>query len=268
MDAMRKTSAFTLVELLIAMTVGAIALAIFYNVLMSAFNSSSATNKQVRATTDIKRALNFMDNDTVLTTDFLTAVPSQYDDAYGPHRLGTDGSEAWSYKGSSADNRVLLLQNLATTQNGGGSDRRPIYINSPSFNCSDTMSRQPKLMYAAIYFVYQETLYRRLLTDKSQTLCPGQTPYQQQTCPPDINHATWDSSCQANDIVLATNVTKFEVSYYQSGDTLGGTLVDGQYTSSDPDVLTIANVVQVTIAEDFTGLAEPVEITQTFARIN
>lgn len=224
--------------------------------------------KKIDATTDVKRALSSINEDTVLATDFLTQVPSEYQDAYGSHRLGTSGGEAWSYEGDSSNSRVLIVRNLATSQNSGGSARRPIYIDSASYNCTTTLASQPKLTYISIYFVYQDKLYKRILTDKTQTLCPSQAPYQLHTCPPDISPGSWDSSCEANDEILATNVSKFQVSYYQSGSVPGGTLVAGQYSSSDPNILQAANIVDVTIEEDFAGLTDPISITQSFARIN
>lgn len=267
MGTRNKKSGFTLVELMVTMSAGSILLLVFYNSLMSSYIGATTADKRIHSTTDIKTALSVMDDDTVLATDFLTAVPAEYTDTYGPHRLGTTGGEAWSYKGDSVNSRVLILRSLSTTQNSGGSSRHPVYINTPSYNCSDKMASQPKLSYVTIYFVYQTKLYKRILTDKSQTLCPGQTQYQLQACPPDLR-SSWGPSCEANDAILATNVSKFNISYYQSGTVPDGTLVPGQYTSSDPNVLQLANVVTVTIEENFAGLSSPISITQSFARIN
>ena len=262
-----KISGFTLVELMTAIVVSTITLSIFYVALFDTFKDTATTNKIVQATTDIKRAFSILSVDTVLTANFRKNVPTQYPDSYGPHRMGTSGSEAWLYNGDSADSRVLILENFSTTQNAGGSNRRPVYINSSSYNCTTNLTRQPKLTYIAIFFVYQQTLYKRTLTDNSQTLCPGQTQYQQRTCPPDLS-GSWPAGCLARDEILATNVSKFQVAYYQSDSTLGGRLVPAQYISNNPNLLNSANIIQVTLEEDFAGLEAPVSITQNFARIN
>lgn len=263
-----KSAGFTVVELLVTITAGSILIWVFYNSLLSAYLSVTSFDKQTRAVTDIKRALLDISDDTVLATDYLTAVPSDYYDPYGPHRLGTSSSEAWSYAGDSADSRVLIIKSISTTQNGGGSARRPVYINTAAYNCTTTMASQPKLSYISIYFVYQTKLYKRLLTDKSKSLCPGQNQYQLQTCPPDINRLSWPADCEAKDEILASNVSKFSISYYQSSAVPGGTLVTGQYTSTDSTVLQLANVATITIEENIAGLSSPVSITQSFARIN
>ncbi len=268
MRIVNKISGFTIVELMIAIAIGSIMSAIFYNILLGSFTDTAATNKEVKATTEIKRALSIIDADTTLTTAFLTAVPAQYSDAYGPHRLGSSGAQAWSYSGDSANSRVLILENLSTTQNSGGSNRQPVYINSSSFNCTTSKTRQPKLTHMAIYFVYQQTLYRRLLIDTSQTLCPGHTQYQLRTCPPDIAQGSLHASCQARDEVIASNVSKFRVAYYQASSNPGGVLISGQYTNPSPTLLQSATIIEVTIEEDFAGLTDPVSITQSFTRIN
>lgn len=263
----RRMSGFTVVEVAVTIAAGSVMLLVFYNSLLTTYFSATSVDRQIRATMDIKNALSIIDDDTVLATDFLTAVPAGYTDPYGPHRIGTSGGEAWSYSGDSVNSRVLILKTLSTTQNGGGSARRPIYINTPAYNCTTTMASQPKLSYIAIYFVYQSTLYKRLLTDKTQTLCPGQTQYQLQTCPSDLK-SSWAPACETNDEVLATNVTKFNISYYQSGSVPGGTLVSGQYVSVDPNVLQPANIATVTLEEDTAALPNPISITQSFSRIN
>lgn len=264
---MRETNGFTIVELVTTIVISGIMLSIFYTAIFSTFKDSAIANKEIRATTDIKRAFSVLSEDTVLTSQFRISVPAVYQDVYGPHRLGTSGAQAWSYVGDSANSRVLILENYATTQNSGGSNRRPVYINSASFNCTTTITSQPKLTYIAIFFVYQQTLYKRTLIDTSKSLCSGLAQYQLRTCPPDL-YSSWNALCQARDEILATNVSKFQVSYYQSGTVLGGTLTAGQYTSSDPNVLQSANIAEVTIEENFAGLEAPINIKQNFTRIN
>lgn len=239
---------FTLVEMLVVIVIIGVIFPIFAALLIGSYRDAYGLNFKVQANNEMQQALWYMDDTVKVGTAFLTTVPSQYNDPYGPDNAGS----AWSYKGTSSTSRVLITQSYATSTNALATGRKPVFTNTPTYNCTTQMYYQPELQFVTIYFVKNGTLYRRLLTDTTTPLCTGNTQAQKQTCPPYLT-GTLNALCQANDEVLATNVTNFSVAYYQSSTPSVSYQIDPSYSSSDPSVLEPANYAIVTLTETKSG---------------
>ena len=266
-NSLRRGRGFTIVELIIVITV----LGLIFPLSIMIINSYKDTvfsDDKVKTSVLAQRALYYMDDSVRVASAFLTAVPSPFTDAYGPHNAGSSGSEAWSYKGDSASSRVLMTQSYATTVNPSSTGRLPVYENTPAFNCTTQMHYQTQLPFVTVYFVKDSVLYKRTLTDTTTALCPGNTQQQKQSCPPYIAKASLDASCQARDEVLITNVNSFSVAYYQSSSDGTSTQLDSDYTSTDPTILVSADYAVVTITTSTRNGQVMNTISQRLTKVN
>ena len=258
----------TIVELVLVIVLLGILFPIFASLLVTMYHDSFYLNDKVKSSAQITQALFYMEENVRSANSFQTAVASRFSDFYGAHNAGTAGAQAWSHKGDSVKSRVLITQNYSTTTNSLNSGRQPVFTNSPSFNCTTELYYQPQLTYMTLYFVKDQTLYRRLLTDKVTPLCPSNTQQQKQTCPPYISDASRHGSCEAYDEALVNNVTDFTVAYYQVSIDGTSKQIDDTYTSTDAMVLAPADYATVTITVSSRGGAVSNTMTQRMTKVN
>jgi len=263
-----KNAGFTVAELVVVIVVLGIIFPIFIALLLSSYKDTFLLDDKVKTGAEATQALWYMEENVRVSSEFLATVPSQYSDPYGPHNSGTSGGEAWSYKGDSSTRRVLITRSYATTANALNTGRQPVFMDTPAFSCSTQMYYQPQLSFVTIYFVRDNTLYRRILTDTTSALCPGNTQQQKQTCPPSVPIGSRPASCKANDEVLATHVGGFELAYYQIGSGGISTQIDPSYTSTDPTVLAAADYVNVTITTSTWNGVQIDTISQRMTKVN
>lgn len=256
----------TIVEVLVVIVVLGVLFPIF-SFILATYRDTYTLEDQLKMNTATEQALWYIDDTVRVSSAFSATVPSPFTDAYGPHDLGTAGAEAWSYKGDSGSNRVLITKSYATTANPFNTGRQPVFTDTPEFNCTTEMNYQPQLTFMAVYFVKDETLYRRVLTDTTSALCAGNAQQQRQSCPPYITSGL-DASCEANDEVLLTNVATFSLVYYQVSQDGSSTAIDSGYTSTDPEVLAEADYAILTIGTSTRGGTVTNEVTQRITKVN
>jgi hypothetical protein len=261
-----KEQGLTIVEMILVIVLLGILFPIFAYLLINMYHDSFYLNDKVKASSETIQALSYIEEGTRSANAFQAVVPAPYSDFYGPHDLGTAGAQAWSYKGDSATSRVLIMQNYSTTTGTLNDGRRPVFINGPDFDCATQVYYQPQLTYITIYFLKNQTLYRRILTDKTTALCPGYTQQQKQTCPPYISPA--NSSCEANDEAIVQNVSNFSVTYHQISSAGTSTQIDPSYTSTNPAILASADYANVTITTSLRGGAVTNTMTQRMTKVN
>jgi len=264
--SLRRQQGLTIVELIVVMVVLGILIPLF-SFILATYRDTYTLDDQVKMSSATKQALWYMEDRVRVANAFMATVPSPFTDAYGLHNAGTAGAEAWSYKGDSSSSRVLITKSYASTTNPLNTGRQPVFKNTAEFNCTTQIYYQPQLTFLTVYFVREGTLYRRVLTDTTSALCPGNTQQQRQSCPPEITSGR-HSSCQANDEALLSNVASFSIAYYQI--TLAGTStqIDPDYTSTDPAVISDADYVIVTILTSTRNGTVTNEISQRITKVN
>lgn len=242
-----------MVELAVSLPLIGMVVTVFLAMLLSSMQTVSRDRIQLELNTSNQIALDIIERDVRYSASFNTSVPSQFNDPYGATGLGVGGANAWSHKGvpASITLRVLLLRSYATTTNPYALDRKNVFVNGSvtnlyattdsALNCTTKLNVNPKLPYYTVYFVRNGNLYRRILIDNNpSSLCsaPGNSQYQKLSCPPE-SRSTWNSACQTQDELIASNVDKFQIEYYQRDEdnpTIFTNISDA-YTSSNPDVL-------------------------------
>lgn len=260
-------SGFTIIELIVVIVILGAVFPLFIALLLNTYSETFRADDKVKMNAQVSQAVWYMEDNVRLASAYLATVPSQFTDVYGPRNAGSSGGEAWSYKGSGATSRVLITQSYATSANALSSSRQPVFINTPSFNCTTQMYYQPQLTFVTIYFVKDGTLYRRVLTDTSTALCAGNTQQQKESCPPYITSGR-DAGCQANDEVLATNVSNFTVKYFQTIQAGSDVPIDPGYSSNDPTILSAADYAEVSITTSVKDGDVVNTVTQRMAKVN
>jgi len=267
---------FTIVELLLAVSLSSVVVVVFIGMIMNTYIRSGRNTVQLELNGNLQNALVDVERDIRLSTKYSTVLPSPFSDPNAP-------SGGWTHRGtpSDEDKRVLILKANATTNNPYSPSRQPLYVHGglanpyivqdALLNCSSTPPNgtlyiNPQLPFYIVYFVDNNKLYRRILTDTSTTVCNGAQQYQKQSCPSGTG-----GSCTAKDEIIATDVTKFSVDYYQQTDDPSPTFVLlDPYKTVDPDNLALADNLHVTIGLQRTIDSVPVtaELSITATRIN
>lgn len=226
-----KQRGMTVLELMVSLVVIMVIVLTFSVIFTNAYTDILVSNAKTTLASRTMRALSMIEYDVRTTREFLETTPSGYHDHYRP-RAGA----GWQHHGGGSTSRVLLLDQYATASQSLSPHRLPVYIRG-TFACHDPHQRRynPQLHYLSLYFVKDQTLYRRTLTNTITPLCPGEAQAQRQSCPPHLNPASWHQTCQARDEIIATDVEEFSVYYHtQAGPindayTRGGALVDADY---------------------------------------
>lgn len=213
------SSGFTLVELLVTMPALILVLGSLVTTLVMLYSNNTRSLTYSDMTHETQNALGAIADDTTLATAFLSTKDANFTDPYGPN--GTGG--AWNFAGSSTTRRTLILRSFASDDNLLTANRSVVYINK--FGCDPSLaSLNPALPTNIIFFIQNNNLYRRTLTDTTQTTCS--TMYQQHSCPAGLT--TPNAICRTTDSLILKDIDTFDISYYRkSHDTTALGVYDG-----------------------------------------
>lgn len=223
-----KRGGFTVVELIIAIGImSAIAIGLVSLVVSLVGNATRSieTTKQVRET---QSALATIRDDLRLANKFLhTSAVSDTDRSSPPG--------PWRHQGDEAGKRTLILNVRSTNLSSASENRLPLYriylSTLPDYGCltttpQDTTSYTSEDEYhTVVYYLHNQTLYRRVvvapfLADISTLLpaqCTGSAQAPTRTCEdPSITSPPRPANCLERDVVLAQNVTEFDILYYNN----------------------------------------------------
>ncbi|MFZ1301132.1 MAG: type II secretion system protein [Candidatus Microsaccharimonas sp.] len=233
---------FTVVELAVATPIVIIVMVTILGFLISLLTDFS--NQRISQTLNVNGqvALQQIEADVKLSPQFLTTVDtSTFSDPYGPINTGS----AWSFEGSAPTTspyyRALILETYATTQNPILSTRAPVYLNQ--VGCTgDQLYTNDVLRNTVIYFIRNQTLYRRVLTDTTSATCSS--PFQVQSCPTDVTYPR-SSSCVTDDVELLKNVSGFNITYYSDA---GSSTALTTYNLSPANPAILVNAVSADVS--------------------
>lgn len=221
----------TLIELALVIAVIPILLIGFFLLLTTVMNDSKQVSLQANADTESLFASSWLERDLRNAVSYQTTVSAPYTDPYQP-------SGGWSYSGSGETDRVLIAALPATTLREGTPGRVAVYAQEAGLNCTTELFLNPIHTYRAVYFVDDNTLYKRHLTDTTTTTCGTQI--QRQSCP-EADRASWPAVCDAPDEVVANDVIDFRVDYVAPGTNLP---LPDQYTGGG---ISVAKAVRISL---------------------
>lgn len=257
---------FTLIELLISLVLCGVIVTVFVSTLFTMMRTATIQKTQLELSQQNQIALDTIERDVRVAKAFDT-TPSYttFVDKYGPTNTNEDWTGTWTYKGTDANHRVLILRESATSTNPLQVSRTPVYakgfidnpyadtdanLNCTAYNASTAptggLAYNPMLPYYIIYFVRDGNLYRRILTDTTTALC--NTQYQKQSCP--SIDTSRPATCLANDELITTNVASFTVTYntltYDTNGAVTTTDINA-YSLTDSDIFSEIDNIVVTL---------------------
>lgn len=217
------STGFTIPELLIVMSVSAIAMAMLFGPLNELFKDNTTGLQSIIQTADTRGALRQVER-LITASDGFLATNNITD------RSTTGGViYTWNWQGAGAGKRVLITENYGKDQADDSSGAANIVLTSPGCDISNPQT----INY--VYYVSNNALYRKTITQQTYpAACGGVTVQQKRTCAPGVNNPTY---CQGNDAVIATGVSYFSVDYYSaSGESIpldsdGGTPPHTKYSA-------------------------------------
>lgn len=198
---LRRSGGFTLIEMLIIAPIALLVITGFIALMVTMVGDVIASRTYNVMTYDIQSALNTIEQDVRLSTQFLNSSGTL------PSPQGKDGATA-AFTSTSGD---LVLGEIATDKNPIDPTRGLIYYENEPFSCSDPAQVYKNRLFfmTVVYFVRDNSLWRRTyVPTASGTLC--QSPWQVNTCAPDYS----DVRCQTNDSEILKDVKNFSVNYY------------------------------------------------------
>lgn len=254
----KSQSGFTIVELVVVITVLSILIGLVLTTLGSFYQSNTTSLSQTVQSTDTRSVLRSIENDLVTSSGFLATTSMVPVNPTGSDNI--DG--IWSYKGTDAlhpNNRVLISSNYATDKPASDETRSLIFCNSGS---------QP-LINNLVYFVAKDpnstkyNLYRRTMIGTG-TGCTA-TPFQKQSCAP--AKASINPPCQSSDAVLLYDVENFTIDYYATPDKQE-TIID-QYGVGETSISTAKSIkITVTTNRLIDGVSTPYSSNIRISRLN
>lgn len=256
---MRHTSSkgFTVVELIIVIFVLGILTALLYRPFIGLYNANTTGLRQTAQFTNVHSALRIIESKIGESVQFLST-----------NSVADPNGTTWNWTGNAVDNRVFITSNYATTKEEAADTTNIRTLVFKSATCDIPITNN------YVYFVKNETLYRRTIATENTTAptsC-GYTNGQKQTCPID-NPATY---CKGIDAKIISNVTEFRVDYYS--DTGSATPMDPELFDSskyrtkysDPNVPMMAKAIDITLsAKSGTKNSDPIYTSKLrITRIN
>jgi prepilin-type N-terminal cleavage/methylation domain-containing protein len=234
---------FTIIELIVAMTVMTILSGVVFVALDGLYSGNVGTSAQSTLDTDTLSVLRSIEKELTDASGWTTSLPVSI--PLGPTN-NTITAETWSYCGTGgvanctqSVNRVLIASTPATDKADSDSTRLPIFANtSGSCNTAGTINT---VQAVRIYFVAPDhtdatknDLYRRtILNPTGATICGSTNPYQTTTCAPSVSNyaACKDTSGVSHtDAILATNISSFSVDYYTNAN--DSSPISSEYTTT------------------------------------
>ncbi len=205
-----KSGGFTLVELAVTMPIVVIVIVTLFAFMVILYTQNLRSIGRLQAVSDVNDGLDAIRTDVELSEYVSKYIDSNNTDSYGPPGGGT-----WQSTGDWADSTntnvippfsQVILAAPSTTAGPQDPSRDYVRINVNGCGASVLLSN-PVYIYNIIYFVYQNVLYKRIVTDPTPpSLCGN--PIQKPTCPV----YTSASGC-IKDTIVMTNVSQFLVRY-------------------------------------------------------
>ena len=218
---------FTIVELLIIAPIVILTIGAFITVIVSMTGEVLATRSANALAYNIQDTLNRIEEDVKLSTTFLEA---NHVSLTSPQ--GYNDDTATNFANVGANGNMLILNTLATTGNPLSSTSGLVYLtNSPNACASPQVNQNTPMTMNVVYFVKNNTLWRRSVMPSNYLTAGCSTPWQQPSC------TTAGGFCKTQDVRLldGINASDFVVQYFNTADATAANSVasDSAATPSD-----------------------------------
>lgn len=209
----RLSAGFTLVEILIIAPIVVLMIGGFVGLMITMVGDVLSTRDNSTLSYDTQNALNRIEQDTRLSTQFLTTSGTL---------TSPQGSDS-NYTGTAAftnTTNTLILSELATDQNPANTARWLIYYANQPNPCGASQQYNRPFLTKVMYFINNGSLWRRTVLPTFNTNPPASadinticsTPWQENQCSAGYVAAR----CQTNDEEIMKNVNSLTVQYFSS----------------------------------------------------
>ncbi len=203
-----KTGGFTVVELIVVITVLGILSGLVFFTLGDFYTSNTTTLGVTTQDTDTRGALRQIDKDVATAINYSDTFTTT--DPLGP----AIGTPTWTYA-PTADKMVLMATTYATVPTTG----MVVYNKNASGTCTndplvDSLSTVKSIFFVALNSqTGQNSLYRRTIIDPNA--CTSQGITQKTSCAIGVSSTTYPV-CTATDAILLDNVQWFKLRFFQN----------------------------------------------------
>jgi prepilin-type N-terminal cleavage/methylation domain-containing protein len=247
---------FTVVELVIAVTITAIVMSLLFGAMHEYYTSNVTSVAQTNQNTDTRSVLRTISDDLDSMISFqpnqiVTAIP-----------LGSDNLVApWTYTGASgtpSSYKVLIATTYATDKLSSDATRTPIFVNTGSGCSPDNASLMRNTL---IYFVARDAstskynLYKRTLVNTGGG-SPCSTPFQKNSCKASLAAAS-PLVCGGSDALILSDIKEFNIAYYLSNNQTSIAPTEDAYNTGN----------SLAVREDIVRNAKTIEITAVTNRL-
>jgi type II secretory pathway pseudopilin PulG len=241
---MKKLRGFTIIEMMIIAPIVILVIGVFVTAIVSMTGDVLSTRASNALAYNIQDALNRIKQDVNLSGGYLAA-----NNITLTSPQGYDNNKA-IFTNAGTNGNMLILNSYATTTNPSSLDRNILYADSQPNPCTSPLANQNlPVMTNIIYFINNNTLWRRVVEVSNYATIGCGTPWQQPSCAP----GTTGTICKTQDARLVDGIQAggFSIKYYPSpNSTTENTTARGDSGQSDSirqAALLSTNTVEVAI---------------------
>ena len=238
---------FTLVEMLIVAPIVILVIGVFVSAIVNMTGEVLSSRGANALTYSVQNALNTIDADVKTSGGYLAKnnIPLSNGQGYD------NGTLEFHNANDTSIGAMLILNSYATTAGPLSSTRSNIYITGQPNTCISTLvSQNTKLIMNIVYFVKNDSLWRRVIMPSTYESAGCNVPWQKPTCVPGYDSAIY-TFCKANDTKLVEGISAsgFDVDYYAAGSTSANTTANdsNQTDAARQTTMRTTNTVSVTI---------------------
>lgn len=205
----KTTDGFTLVEMLVVAPIVLLTIGTFIGVLIYLTGETMIARTSNVLAYSVQDSLDTIENDVALSGAFLAtnsvtiASPQGY------------GNNTQAFQNASASTGSMLIINAPVTVDGHTSTRKLLPLANLPHPCNTTQTSQNQVMtYNIVYFVRDNTLWRRTLMPSNYLTRGCGTPWQQPSCAP----GQTGTMCRTEDVKVLEGVStaNFKIEYLTS----------------------------------------------------
>lgn len=201
-------SGFTLVEVMVVAPIVLIVIAVFIGIIVNLTGEILVTRGTNTIAFSTQDALDMIEQDVRVSVGFLATnsiTPLVSPQGYN------NGTQAFPNASTSTGSKLVLRSvGLTDTSNA---NRRPVWLTDQPVPCNSSNVRQNSvLLMNTIYFVRENTLWRRSVLPPDYATVGCSMPDQQPSCHP----SQTASICVTRDTRVLDNVSEFSLSYFTS----------------------------------------------------
>jgi hypothetical protein len=260
-----KNGGFTLVELTVTIPVFVAIILVVMGFLVALYSSLLQKDAEAELALESQQTLTAIQDDLYFARNFAEGASAAMVDADGP------GGTALGWSFDTSPNSTLVVYEIALDKVRQDPDREVVYQNNEASGNScapDDIELNPPVLNNLIYYVQNGTNLRRrvLVPDPVHARCSE--PYRAQTCDSTKTRTMQTSGgdeatvdCSA-DVTLTSNVSSFQVDYYDADNNLIDMSADGSPLQAE------RITVKLTLAKTIFGKTQQYSSQLTITKIN